>query len=45
MLVGDEIEHVVGGKGNPRLAASAGKPVRLRFVMNERDVYSLRFHG
>ena len=41
-IVGDEIERVVawGGVGPGPLA---GKPVRLRFVMKDADVYSIRF--
>jgi hypothetical protein len=45
VIVGDEIEHVVTWKDVPSLATPAGKPVRLRFVMNECDVYSVRFHN
>ncbi|MBN1554988.1 MAG: hypothetical protein JXA11_09595 [Phycisphaerae bacterium] len=46
VIVGDAIEHTVTWKDNPSLAGRAGKPVRLRFVMNECDVYSLQFrHG
>jgi len=42
-IVGDKIEHAVQWRGNPDLAALAGKPVRLRFVMKETDLYSFRF--
>jgi hypothetical protein len=42
-VVGDAIEMPVAWKGDPDLGALAGKPVRLRFEMNECDVYSLRF--
>ena len=42
-LVGDEIEGRVKWAGEPSLGALAGQPVRLRFVMVECDLYSLRF--
>ena len=42
-LVGDDIEGTVKWEGNGALRALAGKPVRLRFVMRECDLYSLRF--
>ncbi|MBN2311841.1 MAG: hypothetical protein JXR94_22875 [Candidatus Hydrogenedentes bacterium] len=42
-IVGDKIEQVVQWNGDPALGALAGKPVRLRFVMLECDLYSLRF--
>ena len=50
LIWGDEIEHTVlwerthakATSGKP-LARIAGKPVRLRFVMKDADLYSLRF--
>ncbi len=42
-IIGDEIERVVQWKGNPELEAFAGKPVRLRLVMIECDLYSFQF--
>jgi hypothetical protein len=42
-IVGDEIERAVAWKGSPSLDALAGKPVRIRFVMTECDLYSIRF--
>lgn len=39
----DKIEQSVAWKGNPGLGALAGKPVRLRIVMREADLYSFRF--
>ena len=42
-LVGDEIARAVKWEGDGDLGALAGKPVRLRFVMRECDLYSLRF--
>ncbi len=42
-LVGDAIEQPVRWAGEPDLAARAGQPVRLRFVMREADLFSFRF--
>ena len=42
-LIGDEIERVVAWEGGSAVAGLAGKPVRLRFVMKDADVYSIRF--
>jgi hypothetical protein len=42
-LIGDEIERVVAWEGGSDPGALAGKPVRLRFVMRDADVFSLRF--
>ena len=45
-IYGDEIERVVAWKGGADLSQLAGQPVRLRFVMKDADLYSLRFrHG
>ncbi len=40
---GDSIEHVVVWKGDSSLKSIAGKPVRLRFVLKNADLYSMRF--
>jgi hypothetical protein len=42
---GDEIERVVKWKGGPDVGKLAGKPVRLRFVMKDADLYSIRFRS
>jgi len=42
-IYGDEIERIVTWKGNSDLSGLAGKPVRLRFVMKDADLYSIRF--
>ena len=42
-IVGDQIEQVVKWRKGSDLSALAGKPVRLRFVMSDADLYSLRF--
>jgi hypothetical protein len=41
-LIGDEIERVVTWKGGSDLAALAERPVRLRFVLKDADIYSLQ---
>ncbi len=50
LIWGDEIEHTVGWErthakatSDKPLARIAGKPIRLRFVMKDADLYSLRF--
>ena len=50
LIWGDEIEHVVRWERDLAAATSdkplrriAGKPVRLRFVMKDADLYSIRF--
>jgi len=40
---GDDIEHVVSWKGGSDVGRLAGRPVRLRFVMRNADLYSLHF--
>lgn len=42
-LVGDSIDESAAWKKNPSLAALAGKPVRLRFMMQEADLFALQF--
>jgi hypothetical protein len=44
LIIGDNIENRVQWKGKPNLGALVGKPIRLRFVMTECDLYSFRFH-
>ena len=50
LIWGDEVEHVVRWeRDHPKatsdkpLARTGGKPVRLRFVMKDADLYSIRF--
>lgn len=40
---GDDIAHVAAWKAGSNVGQLAGKPVRLRFVMKDADVYSFRF--
>ena len=42
-IFGDTIEREVKWKGNPDLSKLAGRPVRIRFVLNEADIYSFQF--
>jgi len=42
-VIGDEIDRVVSWKAGSDVASLAGKPVRLRFVLRDADLYSLRF--
>ncbi len=44
-IFGDSIEQVVSWKGGADLAKLSGKPVRLRFVMKDADLYSIRFNN
>jgi hypothetical protein len=42
-LAGDEIEGIVHWDHGADLGDLAGKPVRLRFVLHDADLYSMRF--
>jgi hypothetical protein len=42
-IFGDTVDRVIGWKGSPDLAKFAGRPVRIRFVLNDADVYSFQF--
>ena len=42
-IFGDEIARVVKWKAGPDVSGLAGQPVRLRFVMRDADLFSLRF--
>ena len=42
-IFGDEIERVVTFKGGSDVGQQAGKPIRLRFVLKDADLYSFRF--
>jgi len=42
-LFGDTLERVVSWKAGRDVRDLAGKPVRLRFVMKDADLYSIRF--
>lgn len=42
-IFGDELARAVDWKGGPDLSRLAGKPIRLRFVLKDADLYALRF--
>jgi hypothetical protein len=42
-LVGDEIERVANWRHTSAVGSLAGQPVRLRVVMKDADLYSIRF--
>ncbi len=42
-IFGDAIQQVVAWNGGSDLRQLAGKPVRLRFVLKDADLYSIRF--
>ena len=42
-IFGDQLERVVAWKGGSDVGPLAGKPVRLRFVIKDADLYSMRF--
>jgi hypothetical protein len=42
-IFGDTLDRVVTWTGRPELSQLAGKPVRLRFVLRDADLYSLQF--
>ena len=44
-LVGDSIEQVVRWRTNPDLSRLAGQPVRLRFVLQDGDLYAIQFQN
>lgn len=43
-IYGDEISCLVTWKSGADVSSLSGKPVRLRFVMHDADLYSLRFN-
>jgi hypothetical protein len=42
-LYGDELDATVAWKSSADVSALAGKPVRLRFVLKDADVFAMRF--
>ena len=40
---GDSVDRAVAWRSGADLRALAGKPVRLRFVLKDADVFSYRF--
>ena len=43
--VGDRLDYIASWKDGPDVSALAGRPVRLRFVLKDADLYSFRFAG
>ena len=43
VIRGDAIERVISWKDGSDVNSLAGKPVRLRFVLRDADLYSIRF--
>jgi hypothetical protein len=44
-MFGDEIERVVHWTRRPPLYKVAGKPLRLKFVMHDADIYAIQFRS
>ena len=44
-IFGDRIDGPVAWKGGDDLATLAGKPIRLRLVLKDADLYAFRFGG
>lgn len=44
-LYGDDVEEIVSWKGDWNLSRFMGKPIRLRFMINDADLYSFRFRN
>ncbi len=42
-IIGDQIERTVNWKGTSDVSALAGQPIRLRFLLKDADLYSIRF--
>ena len=42
-IFGDAVDYPVGWKSTSNVGRLAGKPIRLRFVIREADLYSLKF--
>lgn len=44
-LVGDGISMPVSWNKSTEVAALAGKPIRIRFVLKDADIYAMQFHA
>ncbi len=42
-LIGDKVQHIMTWKSGSDVSSLSGKPIRLRFVMRDADLYSFRF--
>jgi len=45
VISSDRLDCHVRWNGDPDLGRLAGKPLQLRFVFNDADIYALRFTG
>ena len=43
-MIGDDVARTITWSGGDNVSKLAGKTVRLRFVMKDADLYSLKFH-
>ncbi|MFN0196574.1 MAG: hypothetical protein ACKVT0_07500 [Planctomycetaceae bacterium] len=44
-IFGDDTDHVVHWKGSANVGSLAGKPIRLKVVMKDADLFSFRFEA
>ncbi|MDO5552911.1 MAG: hypothetical protein Q4G68_04040 [Planctomycetia bacterium] len=44
VLYGDSLDRIVSWKGNTDVSSLAGKPITIKFYLQESDVYSLKFN-
>jgi hypothetical protein len=44
-IFGDELDRVVAWKDGKDVSKLSGQPIRLRFVMRDADLYSIKFQG
>ena len=42
-MIGDDVARIIRWSGGDNVSKLAGKTVRLRFVMKDADLYSMRF--
>ena len=42
-MLGDSVDRVIRWKGKSDVSHMAGKPIRLRFVLKDADVYAFQF--
>lgn len=42
-IVGNELDRVVTWKNESKLAELAGKPIRIRFLLKDADLFSFQF--
>src|SRR5204863_6734790 len=42
-LIGNEIERHASWKGGDDVSAMSGKPIRLRFILKDADLYAIKF--